>query len=624
MKRLSLSLLREDAPAAAAALAATEAFHPEPGDLDADVLPDAPGERYQSVFGSARARFDKIAARLGSPASAPAPEPRVVGIDELEGLNDELGRIWREVSDLEEVRRRLEEQRRSVRNLRDSLRKFFTLDVDLGHLQRRGQFLDVHVGTVPRSSRNQLEAAAALAGYFAGSFFSTAEVDYVVVAGPAETERDIAELLRAAGFRRIEIPAEFTDHPDKVDRELAAQAAELETRHADTLSAMASIAERSAVALARAAEVLALAAPFDRMATDLRGRGGLARVDGWVPRRELPRVERAVADGLASPCLLSARDPSPDERGRVPSQMRHSMLLRPFMSLVRNYGVPRYGEFDPTLLFGITFIAMFGMMFGDVGHGIVIAIAGVALRRRYPIVLPFMLAAGAASSAFGFVYGSVFGFEHLIHPLWISPLSDPIAMLRVALLWGVVFIIGVSVLTIVNLVHGGHHLEALVGARGAAGLVLYLGGIRLAYAWLTGESMTLSTGLPLLLGLGAVIGYAWHTTSAPVAERALVVLIEAFESVVAFLSNTLSFLRVAAFSLNHVALAIAVFTLADAMGDAGRVVTIVIGNIFIIALEGAIVAIQVLRLEYYEGFSRFYRGDGREFRPLSLRTETVT
>jgi V/A-type H+-transporting ATPase subunit I len=80
-------------------------------------------------------------------------------------------------------------------------------------------------------------------------------------------------------------------------------------------------------------------------------------------------------------------------------------------------------------------------------------------------------------------------------------------------------------------------------------------------------------------------------------------------------------MRVGAFSLNHVALAVAVFTLANLMGGVGHWIAVVIGNLFILVLEGAIVAIQVLRLEYYEGFSRFFSGDGREFRPLLLDQE---
>jgi V/A-type H+-transporting ATPase subunit I len=96
------------------------------------------------------------------------------------------------------------------------------------------------------------------------------------------------------------------------------------------------------------------------------------------------------------------------------------------------------------------------------------------------------------------------------------------------------------------------------------------------------------------------------------------VSIESFETVMAYLSGTFSFLRVAAFSLNHVALAVAVLALAEMMNTAGHWITVVFGNVFSLVLEGGIVTIQVLRLEYYEGFSRFFQGNGREFRPLTL------
>ena len=90
-----------------------------------------------------------------------------------------------------------------------------------------------------------------------------------------------------------------------------------------------------------------------------------------------------------------------------------------------------------------------------------------------------------------------------------------------------------------------------------------------------------------------------------------------------YISNTLSFLRLAAFSLNHVALSIAIFTIASMLQSTGYWVTVVLGNLFILGLEGAIVGIQTLRLEYYEGFSRFFDGDGRVFRPLTLGKRQV-
>jgi V/A-type H+-transporting ATPase subunit I len=218
---------------------------------------------------------------------------------------------------------------------------------------------------------------------------------------------------------------------------------------------------------------------------------------------------------------------------------------------------------------------------------------------------------------FGLLYGSIFGFEHWIHPLWMSPMSDPVLMLTVALYWGIGFILLVTGLNILNLFTVGRWPEALFDGKGLMGIVLYGSLIAAVYGAAQGGApmpWLVLAGLALL----TVLAYHWQASSRPFAERAVTVVIVGFETLIGYLSGTLSFLRVAAFSLNHVALAAAVFALADMMGTVGHWTTIVLGNVFIIVLEGAIVGIQTMRLEYYEGFSRFFSGDGRAFKPLRL------
>jgi V/A-type H+-transporting ATPase subunit I len=199
-----------------------------------------------------------------------------------------------------------------------------------------------------------------------------------------------------------------------------------------------------------------------------------------------------------------------------------------------------------------------------------------------------------------------------------SPLSDPILMLKIALGWGIGFLLLMSALCIHNRVMEGDWTAALLGGNGVVHVALYLGLLWGGYNAFTGAGFG---SLPALLVFGALItlaAYKWQESKAPYGERVMVVLVESFETIMGSVSGTLSFLRVAAFSLNHVALAVAVFTLADMLGPAGHWIMVVFGNLFILVLEGGIVAIQVLRLEYYEGFTRFYSGDGREFRPLRL------
>ena len=92
---------------------------------------------------------------------------------------------------------------------------------------------------------------------------------------------------------------------------------------------------------------------------------------------------------------------------------------------------------------------------------------------------------------------------------------------------------------------------------------------------------------------------------------------ELFEVLLSYLSNTLSFLRIGAFAVSHAAMMEVVLMLAGATnGGSPNWIVVVLGNIFVCAMEGLIVGIQVLRLEYYEIFSRFYAGNGREFQPF--------
>ena len=91
---------------------------------------------------------------------------------------------------------------------------------------------------------------------------------------------------------------------------------------------------------------------------------------------------------------------------------------------------------------------------------------------------------------------------------------------------------------------------------------------------------------------------------------------ELFEVLLSYFSNTLSFVRVGAFAVSHAAMMEVVLMLAGAETGDMSLPVIILGNLFVCGMEGLIVGIQVLRLEYYELFSRFYRGSGRAFEPF--------
>jgi V/A-type H+-transporting ATPase subunit I len=631
MQHATLWVLRHDAPQAALLLATYGIFTPEKSLAWERDLPDSPGDRYMEVYGEAHARLNKILDHFGEdafPASAPAPEARQVldqdapTLEQLSEWNAWLGELWNAASSCEEEERRLNEAIEHAESLLNSLAHFKVLDIDLSWLARPKRFLLTRVGTVVEANLARLTEALELSGYQLEVFDSHEGRAYAVAVGPIDRGSDIRGALDAAGWQEIVLEPELMAHPEQARESLLKKMEELreESRRCSALhyAKLGDISEK----LGAIRRGMALAEPYVRISSEtLRARGGLVLITGWITERDVPRMRQALNARMAERYVLQLRPPLASELGSVPSAVRYPSWLGPFAELVRNYGIPRYGEFDPTWLFAISFVLMFGMMFGDIGQGLVIALGGLLLRGKAKPFRSLFVAAGLSATAFGFAYGSLFGFETLVEPLWVSPLHDPVRMLTAAVVWGIGFITVAQLLTIFNRLLVGEVSRALFDAGGAAGLALYLGAAAGVYGLTAQGEFGLAPALVSAAGLGVILVWNWVENRGGFAERLLTVVIESFESVIGFFSNTLSFMRVAAFSINHVALALAVFTIANGLGEAGRWITIVIGNLIILVLEGAIVAIQVLRLEYYEGFSRFYSGSGRAFQPLVLRNQ---
>lgn len=631
MQHVSLWVLSADAPDASLLLATWGIFTPEKSLAWERDLPETPGDRYAQVFAEANARLNKVLEHFGptplaakdieyGPSLSPGAAPQAPTLEQLREWNDWLGELWNAASRCEEDQRRLAEALQHNASLQNSLAHFRALDIDLAWLARPKRFLLTRIGTVPEANLTRLGEALELSGFLLEVFDRQDGRAYAVAAGPVARGDEIRGALDAAGWQEMVLAPELLDHPGKARESLEQAAAHLRveaaTREARHRATVGDVDAR----LREVRRGLTLAEPYVRISAEtLRARGGLALIAGWIPQRDVGRLRQALDARLKDRYVLQVRPPFKSELDIVPSAVRYPGWLGPFSDLVRNYGIPRYGEFDPTWLFAISFMLMFGMMFGDVGQGLVIAAAGFALRGKARRFRSLFVGAGLSATAFGFAYGSVFGFETLIDPLWVSPLHDPVHMLKAAVAWGVGFITITQLLTIYNRAAAGMAGPALFDAGGVAGLLLYLGAAGGVYRLATSGSFGTAATLATATGLAVILAWNWVQNRGGLAERLLTVIIESFESVIGFFSNTLSFMRVAAFSINHVALALAVLTIAEGMGTTGRWITLVIGNLVILALEGAIVAIQVLRLEYYEGFSRFYSGSGRAFDPLVLR-----
>lgn len=626
MRHVTLHLMRDDLPRASHVLAEMETFAPDDRPLLEVQLPEIPGASFRNRIRRAWGYLDRLVALLGDPTEEDGEDAPVLVLrrEQLIEVEQWLAESWKQCVPYEDELHRIEDAFRELNNLEKSLEDFAGLDIDLGRLRAAHGYLDIRIGSVPADNVARLRDVLALSRHMIVNVAGEGETRRVLIAGEQDAADVLDAVLHAAAFKPLMIPESFHDDPATLRRELTEKRRQLDEELAGMHSRLANWRATNQRQMCRAKQLLEAAEPYVSLNGAARTRGPLAALQGWVPARRLKDIQTRLDETLRLPFVLESRPPRDDELHLVPVPPANRGLLRPFAELVQQYGVPRFGEFDPTVLFAITFAGMFGMMFGDIGHGAVIVLVGLLLRRKLRAYTYVFVLAGGSAMLFGWLYGSIFGIEHWIHPLWIAPMSDPIYMLTVALAWGAAFLTLGSAIAITNRLLANDLAGAFFKPGGVFALVLYLALLGGLVSLAGGGGFPWPATLLIVITLALLIGFEWRSSRAPFGERLLTTLIETFEIVNGYVASSLSFLRVAAFSLNHVALSLAVFTLANSMGPVGHWITLVLGNLFVIVLEGTIVAIQTLRLEYYEGFSRYYYGDGTPFRPLRTGRHATT
>ncbi|MBN2466758.1 MAG: hypothetical protein JXD19_01290 [Deltaproteobacteria bacterium] len=365
-------------------------------------------------------------------------------------------------------------------------------------------------------------------------------------------------------------------------------------------------------------------------------------ITGWMEitdRKKLFSLLQGMCGDRFILIISEQRDPD------APVRLRNSKFLKPFELLVKTMGMPANSEIDPTPLTAVTFVLMFGLMFGDIGQGIMLALGGIILKRTAKKKRPIrtaliqagdiLIVCGIFAAVCGIFYGSIFSSEHIIPALWFHPIEHPMDLFSVTILMGALFITLGLCVNILNNLMNSKYTEALLDKKGLSILVLYAAIVLLIVRYTrTGQAPALWEAavyivLPLVLfSLRGVLGPILFKEHKPpsVPEYIIETLVEILEIGLSMLANTISFIRVGAFALSHAGLSIVTYTLAGivdpTMKSAGAIAVITIGNIFIIGFEGLICGIQSLRLEYYEFFSKFFRGDGVAFTPFTLRIKT--
>lgn len=361
---------------------------------------------------------------------------------------------------------------------------------------------------------------------------------------------------------------------------------------------------------------------------------------GFVPASEEKKFKAAVSE--IPDVSLEVSDPDAhSDATAVPVKMKKGFkllrpLVEPYNYYIDMYGTPAYSDIDITPFVAITYTVLFGMMFGDLGQGAVLAIIGFLMWKLKKMELgKILVPCGIASMVFGFLFGSVFGYEEMLDPVYhklgwsgkpMSVMDSINTVLLIAIGIGVGLMVCAILLNIYACLKRRQFGEALFSQNGVVGLLFYLAGVNFASGFMNGPAPLPNSVCFGIMGVCAVllmikeipIGIIdkhpdWKPDS--VMDFILQNVFELLEYVLSYLSNTVSFLRVGAFVLVHAGMMMVVFSLA---GESENLFVIILGNVLVIALEGLLTGIQALRLEYYEMFSRFYTGGGTAFRPIRI------
>lgn len=536
------------------------------------------------------------------------------------------------IAELEEIKKNLEDRYNKIN-------PFVDLNYDISSILHL-KHIKFRFGRIPKEYYSKLE------DYMSNndnSVFEKCLTDNEYVWGvyfvPVDEANKIDATYTSMHFERTFIPDEVNGTPEKACEDLTNRINDLSVKIEGLNEQVKAKVQKEQNAIVTSYERIKIAYEnFDvrKMATHTNNDGEIFYIIcGWMTEKDCDRFIGEIKDDDNVVCIVEDRSGRKDKT--PPTKLKNPKIFKPFEMYIKMYGLPAYNELDPTIFVALTYSFIFGAMFGDVGQGLVLVIAGFLLYYFKKMDLAAIIGTcGIFSTFFGFMFGSIFGFEDVIHAVWLKPVdamsSVPLigrlnTVFVVAIGFGMFLILVTMIFHITNAIKNKDTANIFFDTNALAGFVFY-GSLVAVVALLmahkkvpAGIVLAIMFGVPLILiALKEPLTHL-ITKTKPEEKTGIGMFItqtffELFEVLLSYFSNTLSFIRIGAFAVSHASMMEVVLMLGKAESSSPNWVVIVLGNLFVICLEGLIVGIQVLRLEYYEMFSRFYSGSGREFKPF--------
>ena len=564
------------------------------------------------------------------------PEDKLFSQEEMFSLIRDMNQTYMNFRDHEEELRKRQEHCREVLRL---VEPFRSIDFSI-HDVTQYRFIKFRFGRVPVDYYHKLEKYVYedLDVVFIEGSRDASHVYGVYFSAEGNIEQTDA-ILKSLHFERLRLPDEYEGTTREVCRQLTDEINGLNQEILSTdMQIREAFKENGSKLLAVRDRLQKLSSNFDvrKLAALVENkRGDHFILCGWMPEDQAALFMEEIKKD--PDVFVIVEDNHEEYFSEPPTKLKNPKFFKPFEMFIKMYGLPAHNELDPTIFVALTYTFIFGAMFGDVGQGLCLFLGGAILYKWKKINLAGIVSiAGIFSTFFGFMFGSVFGFEDIIEATWIRPISHMttlpfIGKLNTVFIVAVAFGMGIILLSMIfHIINAkkAHDTEALLDQNGISGLVFYGAVVLTVVLFMTGNKLPATIVLVVMFGIPLLLMIFKEPITSKLEKRiehsqegkvmfVVQAVFEMFETLLSYFSNTLSFVRIGAFAVSHAAMMEVVLMLAGVETGNPNWAVVVGGNLFVCAMEGLIVGIQVLRLEYYEMFSRFYKGTGREFKPYN-------
>jgi len=492
-------------------------------------------------------------------------------------------------------------------------------------------FLEVTLGRVVEKNTSVLERSLKDIPYIFYPFKKEGDKIMALFIGLRRDRVFIDRVLKDISWEKMEFPKHTEDITRDVEGKLSGEIGAIKKKLQDTQDQIKKIGENHRDDLSGMQSLIRLKKSLLEAKKYLCVTDKTVLLSGWVPKEEKENVIREIKK-IDKISYIESKDAEEVDisKEEIPVKFRHTAFFKPFELLIDSYGIPRYGTIDPTIFVAISFLIMFGAMFGDIGHGLVLAMGSLFLKmsknEKVRQASALLVYCGISSIIFGGLYGSFFGIE--FRSLWIKPIENIMEIFKVSVMFGVGFISIGILINIINAMRDKDYLKALFDKAGLIGGIIYWAAIglftKIAMSKTHGINVyfTIISAGVILLFLKPFIEDIFKKKKHNIPVALMESTIDILEVGMSYLANTVSFIRIAAFALAHAGLFIAIFELSRIVNDsAGAVLSflvVILGNILIIFLEGLVVTIQSLRLNYYEFFSKFFMAGKEAYKPVKM------